>query len=49
MKNVLVNRDIVADAAEFSLNANPAWVVGAGLDGVEGAATLGIGVVVVIL
>jgi hypothetical protein len=48
-KNSLLDRDIVSDASKFALEANTGLVIGDRVDGVEGGAALGIGVVVVIL
>lgn len=48
-ENKLFNGDVVAKSAEFSLDANSGGVVGARLDRVEGAAALGVGVVMVVL
>lgn len=47
--NLLLDGDVVAQAAEFALEANSGWVVGAGVDRVEGAAALRVCVVVVVL
>lgn len=45
----LVNGDILAYSAEFALEANAGWVVGARVDGVEGGTALRVRVVMIIL
>jgi hypothetical protein len=47
--DVLLNGDVVAYAAEFSLEADPLGVVGRRGSRVEGRAALGVGIVVVVL
>lgn len=46
--SLLVDSGVLADTAEFALEADAAGVVGAGLDGVEGRAALRVRVVVIV-
>jgi hypothetical protein len=48
-RRLLLDGDVISDPAEFTLEANPSVVIGARVNRVERGATLGIGVVVVIL
>ena len=45
----LLDGHVVSKPTEFTLDPNPSVVIGARVDGVEGGATLRIGVVVIIL
>lgn len=47
--DLLVDGCVFSKAAEFALDGDAAWIEGRGLDGVEGRAALGVGVVVVIV
>jgi len=47
--DLLVNGCVFSQTTEFSLDGDTAWVVGSGLDGVEGCAALRVGVVVVVV
>lgn len=47
--DLLVDGCVLSETAEFALDGDAAWVVGSGLDGVEGRSALGVGVVVVVV
>jgi hypothetical protein len=47
--DLLVNGCVFSETTEFALYGDAAWVMGSGLDGVEGCAALGVGVVVVVV
>jgi hypothetical protein len=48
-RRLLLDGDVISDPAEFTLEAYPSVVIGTRVNRVERGATLGIGVVVVIL
>lgn len=47
--DLLVDGCVFSKTAEFALDRDAAWIEGSGLDGVEGRAALGVGVVVVVV
>ena len=47
--DLLVDGCVFSKTAEFALDRDAAWIEGSGLDGVEGRAALGVGVVMVVV
>jgi len=48
-RGLLFNGDVVTKASEFALEADPAWVIRAGVCGVEWCSALWVGVVMIVL
>jgi hypothetical protein len=48
-ENSLFNRDIISETPKFALKTDSCGVIRTRVDGVEGAATLRVGIVVIIL
>ena len=49
IKNSLFNRDVVSKASEFPLKTDSRVIIRARVDGIEGATTLRVGIVVIVL
>lgn len=49
MANLLLNGDIVSNSPEFTLEANPLWVIRTRASRVKWRTTLGIGIMMVVL